>query len=93
MNQVLVSLRSSLPLLKKRYPIAEMAIFGSHARGDAHDTSDVDIMVTFNAPVGIEFVDLADELEAILKKRVDLITKESLKLRQLEYLKNQMVYV
>ena len=93
MNQIQSQIRSALPELKLRYPIVQMAIFGSAARGDATIESDVDILVSFNGRIGIEFIDLADELEEILGKKVDLISMESIKPRQWDYLKNKIVYV
>ena len=56
-----------------------MAIFGSQASGDTTPESDVDILVSFNGKIGIEFIDLADELEQIKERKVDLISMESLK--------------
>lgn len=93
METIQQKLKVLLPKLKTRYPIDRMAIFGSQARGDMGDDSDVDILVSFNGPIGIEFIDLADELETSLGKKVDLITIEALKPRQIEYLKNQIIYV
>ncbi len=49
------------------------------AAGDAGDRSDVDMLVTFaqGAAVGLEFVALQQELESILGRRMDLLTRES----------------
>ncbi len=93
MNSIQQSLHLALVDLKKRYPIAEMALFGSHAAGTATKSSDVDILVSFSGPIGIQFIDLADELEVILGRKVDLVTRESLKPAQWEYLKEKIVYV
>ncbi len=93
MNSIQKSLHEALADLKKRYPIDEMAVFGSHANGTMNNSSDVDILVSFSGPMGIKFIDLADELEILLGKKVDLITKKSLKPRQWEYLKDKLVYV
>jgi len=59
----------------------------------ATENSDIDILVSFNAPIGIEFIDLADELEAITGKKIDLVTREALKPRQLAYIEKRLEYV
>ncbi|HLG36400.1 MAG TPA: nucleotidyltransferase family protein [Bacteroidia bacterium] len=93
MSNIQQSLQGALSDLKMRYPISEMALFGSYARGTETEKSDVDILVSFSGPIGIQFIDLADELEKLLGKKVDLITKEGLKPRQWEYLKDKVIYV
>lgn len=55
-------------------------IFGSVARGDADDGSDVDILVDFDTSHGLwPLMELADELEALLGRRVDIAPRELLK--------------
>mgnify|MGYP000725347068 CR=1 FL=1 len=61
--------------LMNKYGLAFIAIFGSYSRGDQKIDSDIDILVDFNKPIGIEFIDLADELEKILGQKVDLVSK------------------
>lgn len=58
----------------KRYDISYCAVFGSFARGDASEASDLDLLVKFSKPAGYKFFGLANELEAALGKRVDLAT-------------------
>ena len=54
-----------------------LAIFGSYARGDQQPTSDVDVLVEFERPIGgFAFVELADHLEKLLGVGVDLLTPE-----------------
>ena len=48
------------------YPIKSMAIFGSYARKENNDNSDLDIVVEFKDKVGIRFIDLAEEIETIV---------------------------
>jgi len=62
------------------YGVATLAVFGSVARGEATSRSDVDILVEFHRPVGLfEFVRLQRRLEKILRRRVDLATRNALK--------------
>ena len=65
----------------RKYKIREMAVFGSAARGDLRPGSDVDILVDLrpDARLGWEFFGIAEELESILGRHVDLGTKDSLK--------------
>ena len=70
------------PQLAATYPIDELGIFGSYARGEHDSDSDLDVLVTFTEPVSLfELVRLEAELTERLGVEVDLVTKESLKPR------------
>jgi len=86
-------LQSKKTHLFKTYGIDKLAIFGSYAREVQNITSDVDILVEFRNPIGIEFIDLADELEAILGIKVDLVSKNGIKLKYLKSIEPELVYV
>ena len=79
--------------LADRYHVETMAIFGSVTRGDAREDSDIDILVDFDEPIGLDFVQLAEDLEAILGRRVDLVSRNAIKPRYWEYVKRNLVYV
>ncbi len=81
------------PILNKKYPINELAIFGSYARGEATENSDLDIMVEFSKPVGYLFFDLAKELEEYLHLKVDLVSKKGIKPAYFESLKSDLIHV
>jgi hypothetical protein len=65
--------------LCRRYRVARLEVFGSFARGDADLESDLDILVTFegDARVGLEFITLKQELERVVGRPVDLLTRRS----------------
>jgi predicted nucleotidyltransferase len=61
------------------YPIKSMAIFGSYSRREQNDSSDLDILVEFSDKIGVRFIDLAEDLENIVRIKVDLVSKKGLK--------------
>ncbi len=61
------------------YGIIRIGVFGSYLRGEQDDASDVDILVEFIEPIGLEVVDLVEQLERILDTRVDLVTPKGLR--------------
>jgi uncharacterized protein len=72
----------SLVEVCRRYGVRELSLFGSAARGEMRPESDIDIMVEFESDVRIgliRFESLADELELLVRRRVDLVTKHGLK--------------
>jgi predicted nucleotidyltransferase len=79
--------------LYSRYGLSNIAVFGSYARNQQTDDSDIDILVEFNKPIGIEFVDLAQELEQILSIKVDLVSKRGLKERHYKAIEKDLYYV
>lgn len=73
-------LRAQLPFLKKDYHVQNIGIFGSLVKGIAKEDSDVDILVHFSTPPGFfRFIQLEDHLKHILKRNVDLVTRNALK--------------
>jgi len=79
-DEILAVLRAALPDLKRRWPIRSLAVFGSVARGEANAASDVDMLVEFACPLGLsEFLALEDALSALVRRRVDLVTRAALK--------------
>ena len=59
--------------------ISYLAIFGSQAREDARDDSDVDLLVEFRETPGlIEFIRAKQQFEKVLNRKVDLVTKSGL---------------
>jgi predicted nucleotidyltransferase len=79
--------------MKNKYSIKQIGIFGSVVRGEATELSDVDILVEFDKPIGLDFVLLADEIESILGVKVDLVTPNAIKPKMFEYIKQDLIYV
>jgi predicted nucleotidyltransferase len=76
--------RAALAAFARRHGVLFLAVFGSAARGELKTTSDVDVMMDLPAdsPAGLfEQVRMASELEALFGRRVDLVTRASLKPR------------
>jgi predicted nucleotidyltransferase len=66
--------------LKRRYGVKEIGIFGSFARGEEKDDSDVDILVEFDGPIGFfKFLELEEFLSNLIGRKVDLVSKKALK--------------
>lgn len=90
---ILSVLRRERARLFAKYGLKSMAVFGSATRDDFRSDSDVDIMVEFERPVAFEFIYLADELETIVQRKVDLVTRGSVKDRYMPYIEPDLKYV
>lgn len=86
-------LKQNEPSLKAKYPITSFAIFGSYARGSQNKDSDIDLLVEFDGPIGLRFINLADELEQILHTKVDLVCRKGLQEYFWSNIKNELAYV
>lgn len=78
---------------EKKYNISRLALFGSYSRNTVVQDSDVDLMVEFNKPACILFIDLADELEEILGNKVDLVSRKAIKPAYFQHIQPQLIYV
>jgi hypothetical protein len=79
--------------MTQKFKVKKIAIFGSCAKNEQTDKSDVDILVEFREPVGLLFVHLADFLEEILAVKVDLLTPDAIKPNRHKYIMEDLVYV
>jgi len=92
-SEILSTLKTNKERLAAKYGFNTLAIFGSYSRGEQTTGSDVDILVEFSKPVGIEFIDLADELERLLKTPVDLVSKNGIRPAYFRHIENELNYV
>jgi predicted nucleotidyltransferase len=76
-----------------KYNLKNLAIFGSYSRNESNESSDIDIMAEFSSQEGIELIDLGDELEIILKNRVDIVSKNGIKPKYYKYIEKDLIYV
>ena len=70
-EEIIASLIARRPL--------RVIVFGSWARGEAREDSDVDVLVEVDPAIGLRFVELGDELERALGRRVDLVSRRAIK--------------
>lgn len=93
LEEVTGMLRTNRPILEKEYGVNRLAVFGSYARAEQTDRSDVDIIVEFRVTPGLRFVHLANFLEALLGLRVDLVTLDAIKPNRRNHIMKDLVYV
>lgn len=73
-QDVINLLKAEWPYLKEHFGVAKIAIFGSYARDEATENSDIDLYIEFDRTMGIEFIRLLDYLESQFHKRIDVLT-------------------
>ena len=79
-EQIANTLNQHKELFRMNYSIENLGIFGSFAREDNTQTSDIDILVRFSQPLGFfKFIELENYLTKLLGRKVDLVTERALK--------------
>ena len=93
-DEVLNALRAHKPTLTEQFGVTGLALFGSFARDQATDQSDVDVLVMFDGPAtsssyfGVQFY-----IEDLLHRRVDLVTDRGLRSELRPYVERDALYV
>ncbi|MGA2060091.1 MAG: nucleotidyltransferase family protein [Thermoguttaceae bacterium] len=81
-SQVIESLRQQLQLLRQRYQVESLSVFGSYVRHEQRPDSDLDVLVTFREPPSLlKFIELENYLSDNIGVKIDLVMKDSLKPR------------
>jgi uncharacterized protein len=86
-------LKEIKPVLADKFHVSSIGYFGSYAKGQQTDSSDLDLVVEFSKPVGWAFFTLESFLEQSLGINVDLTTRNALKERIKESILNQVKYI
>lgn len=73
-QDILTLLRSHFPQLAADFSVSRIGVFGSFAKGDFAETSDVDLVIEFDQPIGLRFVEMVEQLEQLLGRKVDVLT-------------------
>jgi uncharacterized protein len=76
-----------------KYPISQMGLFGSFARAENNDKSDIDILVDFNNEIGWDYFDLADDLKKLFAGyKVDVISRRAIPDIYWNEIKKEVIY-
>jgi predicted nucleotidyltransferase len=79
--EILQILRQNMPELSRRYKVKSLGVFGSYARGEADEESDIDLLVDLEdeSLTLLQFIALENHLSDLLGVKVDLVEKKALK--------------
>ena len=87
-------INEQLPILKEKYHIKKIGVFGSAIRDDFKEGSDIDVLAEFDSPVGFfDFIRLENFLSGILNRKVDLISRKALKPAIKDEILKETIYV
>lgn len=90
---ILAVLRRERARLFAKYGLKSMAVFGSATRDDFRPDSDVDIMVEFDTSKDYDFLELAEDLQHLLKRKVDLVVRKGVRPWYMETIERDLRYV
>lgn len=94
LEKIKIKLKKIEPLLKERFKVKRIGIFGSYLRKEEKRESDVDILVEFiEEPGFFEFLELEDYLSKILEIKVDLVMKDTLKPLIGKHILKEVIYL
>ena len=81
-NEIKKIINKQKPLLKSKFQVKSISVFGSYVKNKQHPNSDIDILVTFSKTIDlIKFIELENYLSDIIGSKVDLVMKSALKSR------------
>jgi hypothetical protein len=94
--EIKIQLELLKPILKEKFQVETIGIFGSYSQGQQKKKSDIDLLVTFTKSNDIDlldFITLKQFLSRKLKTKVDLVEKEALKVRIKDRILQETIYI
>ena len=92
-QEILGLLEQAKPELARRFGVRRLALFGSYARGEQREDSDVDIVVEVDPSIGLMFVDLAEAIESLLGVHAEVISRRAIKPRNWSVVEKELIDV
>lgn len=90
---ILQALSRQRDRLRRDFGVSRIALFGSYARGDHTEGSDVDILVEVDPAIGLRFVALADCIEGFLGVKTHVISRGAVSQRHWQLIEPELVDV
>ena len=93
-QQILEILENHKGILQEQYGIKHLALFGSTARDTATETSDIDILISFEGIANSQrYFGTLFYLEDLLQKPIDLITDNAIRPELRPHIESDLIYV
>jgi len=92
-EEILNKLRELKPVLRTKFSVSKIGLFGSFTDSTFTEKSDIDILIEFEKPIGWKFFSLEIFLEKIFGRKIDLVTQGAIKEQIKEQILEQVKYV
>lgn len=93
LENIMETLLKNKQYLASKYGVSSIGLFGEAVTEEFHADSEIDIIVDFKKPIGLEIVDLADELETLTGHKVDLVSKGKIEKDYYKVFRKEIQYV
>lgn len=92
-NEIIQKLRDEMPLMRQRFGVDTIGLFGSYARNEQNDNSDIDVLVKFRQPELKALIGLLDYMESLFSRKVDIVADgKQLSERFRRMIKSEIIY-
>jgi len=91
-ENIVAKLKDSMLILRAKYNVKNLEIFGSYVRGEQKKRSDLDILVEFDETIDLfKYIELENYIGEMLGIKVDLVMKDTLKPRIKDRILNEAI--
>jgi uncharacterized protein len=92
-ENIIEKIRELKPFLYQEFKVKEVGLFGSYSQNLQNESSDIDLIVELEKPIGWKIFTLEIYLQEVFNRKIDLVTKNALKEQLKDKILNQVVYV
>ena len=79
LDEVIMKLKLQYPYLSSEFGVKRIGVFGSIAKQEERKESDIDMVIEFDRPIGLKFIALAEYMENLFGRKVDILTKDGIR--------------